>query len=104
VRTLLNGENREIAAVAATLSTEKYELTVQNFTSALTTTDSWLVNFVPRAILVYHTKRISAQQKEINRKLKEGVSMEEALELMTRLNKLNAMNKTINIKLGRLKK
>ena len=104
VRTLLNGENREIAAVAATLSTEKYELTVQNFSSALTTTDSWLVNFVPRAILVYHTKRISAQQKEINQRLKEGVSVEETLELMTRLNKLNAMNKTINIKLGRLKK
>ena len=104
VRTLLNGENREIAAVAATLSTEKYELTVQNFSSALTTTDSWLVNFVPRAILVYHTKRISAQQKEINKRLKEGVSVEETLELMTRLNKLNAMNKTINIKLGRLKK
>ncbi|MBP5482642.1 MAG: DNA primase [Bacteroidales bacterium] len=104
IRTLLNGENREIAAVAATLSTEKYELTVQNFSSALTTTDSWLVNFVPRAILVYHTKRISAQQKEINQRLKEGVSVEETLELMTRLNKLNAMNKTINIKLGRLKK
>ena len=47
VRNLLNGENREIATVAADLATEKYELTVHNFYEALTTTDSWLVNYVP---------------------------------------------------------
>ena len=35
VRNLLNGENREIAGVAADLATEKYELTVHNFSEAL---------------------------------------------------------------------
>ena len=104
VLALLNGEDRTVAAVAAELSSEKYELTVHNFTDALTTTDSWLVTYVPRAILVYHDKRISAQQADISRKLKAGVSPDEAVELMTRLTRLNEIKKTINIKLGRLKK
>ena len=50
--------------MTADLATEKYELTVHNFSEALTTTDSWLVNYVPKAILVYHDKRISARQQE----------------------------------------
>ena len=104
VLALLNGEDRTVAGVAADLSSEKYELTVHNFSDALTTTDSWLVTYVPKAILVYHDKRIQAQQTEISRKLKAGVSTEEAVQLMTRLTRLNEIKKTINIKLGRLKK
>ncbi len=104
LRSLLNGENRDIAQVAADLSTEKYELTVHNFSDALTTVDSWLVTYVPRAILAYHDKRITAQQNEIYRRLKTGVSPEESLELMSRITRLNELKKTINIKLGRLKK
>ena len=104
VLALLNGEDRTVAHVAGDLATEKYELTVHNFTDALTTTDSWLVTYVPKAILVYHDKRIQAQQADISRKLKDGVSTEEAVQLMTRLIHLNEIKKTINIKLGRLKK
>ena len=104
VLALLNGQDRTVAHVAGDLATEKYELTVHNFTDALTTTDSWLVTYVPKAILVYHDKRIQAQQAGISRKLKSGVSTEEAVQLMTRLTRLNEIKKTINIKLGRLKK
>ena len=104
VLALLNGEDRSVAAVAADLSSDKYELTVHNFSDALTTTDSWLATFVPRAILVYHDKRITAQQQAIGRELGLASSPEEALTLMTRLGRLNEMKKTINIKLGRLKK
>ena len=100
---LLNGEDREVAAVVADLSTEKYELTVHNFTDALTTHDSWLVTYVPRAILAYHDKRLSAAQKDITRQLATA-DPEQVPALMARLGKLNEMKKTINIKLGRLKK
>jgi DNA primase len=102
VLALLNGEDRTVAEVTANRSSEKYELTVHNFTDALTTTDSWLVTYVPRAILVYHDKRISAQQADIKRKIGEA-SPEEVMELMGRLTRLNEIKKTINIKLGRLK-
>ena len=107
LRSLLNGENRAVAETqfpTDSLSTDKYELTVHNFSDALTTTDSWLVNFVPRAILVYHDKRLSARQDAINRELKAGTTPEKTLELMNTLTRLIEMKKTINIKLGRLKK
>ncbi len=103
VLNLLNGEDRSVAAVAADLSSEKYELTVHNFSDALTTTDSWLVTYVPRAILVYHDKRISAQQADLKRQMTDA-SPQQVLELMGRLSRLNDIKKTINIKLGRLKK
>ena len=103
VLALLNGEDRTVAGVAGDLSTQKYELTVHNFSEALTTTDSWLVTFVPRAILVYHDKRIQAQQADIRRQMASASSPEETVQLMTRLGKLNELKKTINIKLGRLK-
>ena len=102
VLALLNGEDRMVAEVTANLSSEKYELTVHNFSDALTTTDSWLVTYVPRAILVYHDKRISARQADIKRKIGEA-SPEEVMDLMGRLTRLNEIKKTINIKLGRLK-
>ncbi|MBQ9410462.1 MAG: DNA primase [Bacteroidales bacterium] len=103
VRSLLNGENRTVAAVVADLATEKYELTVHNFTDALTTTDSWLVTYVPRAILAYHDKRLQAQQADINRRLAKA-GPEEANRLLAELGSINALKKTINIKLGRIKK
>ena len=103
VRALLNGEDRDVARVTANLSTDKYELTVHNFTDALTTTDSWLVNYVPRAILVYHDKRLTAKQKEIERQL-EHATPEQAKELMGSFTHISKMKKTINIKLGRLHK
>ena len=105
VRNLLNGENREIATVAADLATEKYELTVHNFSEALTTTDSWLVNYVPKAILVYHDKCLSARQQDIKQELNSpGLSAEEITSLLGQLTKLNEFKKNINIKLGRIKK
>ena len=103
VLALLNGEDRAVATVTADLSTEKYELTVHNFTDALTTTDSWLVNFVPRSILAYHDKRLQARQEELKAKL-SSATPEEQLEILTNLGRINEIKKTINIKLGRLKK
>ena len=104
VLALLNGEDRTVAHVAAELSTEKYELTVHNFSDALTTTDSWLVTYVPRAILVFHDKRVTARQNELTRKLREPNSPEDVIKFMQELGKLTEIKKSINIKLGRLKK
>ena len=101
---LLDGEDRVVAGVAADLSTEKYELTVHNFSDALTTTDSWLVTYVPRAILVFHDKRVTARQNELTRKLREPNSPEDVIKFMQELGKLTEIKKSINIKLGRLKK
>ena len=104
VLSLLNAEDRTVAGVAANLSTRKYELTVHNFTEALTTTDSWLVNYVPRAILAFHDKRLQVQQEELKAQMDQASSAEDQMELLSRLGRINEIKKTINIKLGRLKK
>ncbi len=104
VKALLDGEDRSVASVVADLSTEKYELSVHNFSDALTTTDSWLVTYVPRAILVFHDKRVTARQNELSRKLREPNSPEDVIKFMQELGKLTEIKKSINIKLGRLKK
>ena len=62
------------------------------------------MSFVPKAILVYHVKRIEAREAQISQKLKAGAGPEETRELMTRLTSLYTIKKNINIKLGRLSK
>ena len=100
---LLNGEDRTVAAVVADLATEKYEITVHNFSDALTTHDSWLATFVPRSILAYHEKRLTLMQNDLMRRLTEA-SPEEQTDIMGRLSRLSEMKKTINTKLGREKR
>jgi hypothetical protein len=100
---LLNGEDRTVATVAADISTQKYELTVHNFSDALTTHESWLTNFVPRAILAYHEKRITLMQNNLMKELADAAP-ERQTQIMASLSRLSEMKKTINSKLGREKK
>ena len=102
VRDLLNGADDTIRFVAAQLSEDKYELTVKNFQAALTTRASWLVNFVPKAILAYHDKRLQSDQLVLTKELATADPARQ-MELFARLSRINELKKKINIKLGRLK-
>ena len=103
IRELLSGEDRTVAFVVSQLCEEKYLLTVKNFADAMTTRESWLVNFVPRAILAYHISRLTDSQNGLLRELSEA-SPERATEIMQRVGRMSEMKKKINFKLGRLKK
>ena len=102
VRDLLNGPDDAVRFVVSQLSGDKYELTVKNFQAALTTRDSWLTNFVPKAILAYHIKRLQADQTALTRELTTA-STDRQREIFTTLERINELKKKINIKLGRLK-
>ena len=102
VRDLLNGADDTVRFVAAQLSEDKYELTVKNFQAALTTRASWLVNFVPKAILAYHDKRLQSDQLALTKELATADPARQT-EIFTRLSRINELKKKINIKLGRLK-
>ena len=102
VRDLLNGADDDVRFVASQLSDDKYALTVRHFREELTVRESWLTNFVPKAILAYHAKRMQAEQLALTRELATA-SPERQLEIFTALERINSMKKTINIKLGRLK-
>lgn len=102
VRDLLNGADDTVRFVVSQLSDVKYELTVKNFQAALTTRDSWLANFVPKAILAYHLKRLQWERTVLTRELATA-GTERQREIFSALENINELNKIINIKLGRLK-
>lgn len=103
VRRLLDSPDRRMADTAADLSTEKYQLTVGAFEAALTTVSSWLVVYVPKAIMVYGERRIQSELDDIKREL-AGASPEEQMILMQRMMKLQAAQRRVNQKIGREKK
>ena len=102
IRDLLNGPDDTIRFVVSQLADDKYELTVKNFQAALTTRDSWLTNFVPKAILAYHIKRLQSDQNVLTRELATA-GPDRQREIFAALERINELKKKINIKLGRLK-
>ena len=102
IRDLLNGADDTVRFVVSQLSDVKYELTVKNFQAALTTRDSWLANFVPKAILAYHLKRLQWERTALTREL-AAAGPDRQREIFSALENINELNKIINIKLGRLK-
>ena len=102
VRSLLNGEDRTVAALAARFSTEKYRLTVGAFEAALTTTSYFLVSGVPKAIMVYAERRVQDRLETVRRALKDA-SPEEQITLMQEMVRLQAAQRRIKQKIGREK-
>ena len=103
IRRLLGGDNREIAAVVADLSTEKYRLTIQAFENALTTTSSWLVIQVPRVILAFNERRLQNEIDLLKKSLKEVQGTDREQDVLSRMMKLQKFQREIRQKLGREK-
>lgn len=103
IRRLLGGDNREVAAVVADLSTEKYRLTIQAFENALTTTSSWLVIQVPRVILAFNERRLQNEIDLLKKSLKEVQGTDGEQEVLGRMMKLQKFQMDIKQKLGREK-
>ena len=102
VRRLLDSPDRDMADVCALLSTQKYQLTISAFENALTTTSSWLVAQVPKAILIYNERRLQDRIDGIRRSLKTA-SEQETLELMQQMVKLQTAQRKIKQMAGREK-
>lgn len=100
IRGMLNSSDRTVAAVTADLSMEKHLLTVKNFENALTTTSSWLVNYVPKALLVYAERRLENEIDKLMKSL-ETASEEEQMDKMLTIQKLKSTQLKVRIKLGR---
>ena len=100
IRDLLNGGDRRTAALAARLAIEKYELTVENFARALTTTSSWLVQYVPKAILSYAERKIEDRLLLLRGSLKDA-SPEEEAKIMAAIVRLQSAQRSVRVRLGR---
>lgn len=100
VKSLLNSSNRALASVAAELSMEKYQITIDSFAKSLTTTSSWLATYVPRTILKYMDRKIENRLSQIRHSLPSAEG-EAQLEMMQEMLKLQRMQKNINEKMKR---
>lgn len=109
VRSLMNSPDREMADLVGDMVEDKYRLTVKNFSDAMTSLSSYLVIYVPKAIMVYNSKIVRSQELELMAKLKELGRKEqtpeteaEAEELLKKCQTVAALRKRIVEKLGRV--
>ena len=107
VKHLMDGEDRDIAYVAAQLSTdEKYELSVKNLRQSMMSRGSWLTLYVPKAILVFQQSRMENRDSELKEELREAQTASDSdrvMEIMQEMLKVQKSLKMVKVRLGREK-
>ncbi len=107
VKRLMDGEDRDMAYVAAQLSTdERYDLSVKNLRQSMMSKGSWLTIYVPKAILVYQQSRLEDKENELKERLGEAQAASDddrVLEIMQEMLKVQKALKMVKGRLGREK-
>lgn len=92
VKRMMDGEDRDMAYVAAQLSTdERYDLSVKNLRQSMMSKGSWLTIYVPKAILVYQQSRLEDKENELKERLGEAQTASDddrVLEIMQEMLKV----------------
>ena len=102
VKTMLDSQDRRIAAVTAELSAEKYRLSVSALRDAMTTVPSWLVAQLPKTIMLYAERRIQDRINGIRRSLAEADEQTQ-IGLLQEMKRLRDAQLRIKKKTGREK-
>ncbi|MDD7454769.1 MAG: DNA primase [Bacteroidales bacterium] len=105
VRHLLDSEDRQVAFVTAQLSNnERYKLSVKDLRDSLMSHDSWLVKYVPKAILVFQSCRLDRRLTDLRNQLealqKEGDESGQP-KVMDEIMRLQKLQLAVKQKLGR---
>ena len=107
VKRLMDGADRDMAYVAAQLSTdERYDLSVKNLRQSMMSKGSWLTIYVPKAILVYQQSRLEDKENELKERLGEAQTASDddrVLEIMQEMLKVQKALKMVKVRLGREK-
>lgn len=103
LKIMMNGEDREVAGIVADITQEKHLLTIKNFINSMTALSTKLVKNVPRAILVYQSKRVKAKLDELTGRLGEVPEQEHQEEILKEFQDKTKLRKTIEEKLGRVR-
>jgi len=107
IKKLMDGADRNVAYVAAQLSTdEQYALSVKNLRESLTSKGSWLTKFVPKAILVFQNCRLEKHAEVLKARLSQAQASgddEQMMAVMKEIMNLSKMQKAVKVRLGREK-
>ncbi|MCM1501500.1 MAG: DNA primase [Bacteroidales bacterium] len=97
---MMDDQDRRLANLVSDALIPKYDLTVTNFRESMTTENTRLVTYVPRAILTYKARRI---ERKISGLKSSMLRMDEAalVDAMKEITTLNSTRNIIMEKLGR---
>ena len=98
---LLNSVDPIVSAVARDILIEKYEITVANYMSSLTSLTTRLVQFVPKSLLVYNIKKVELDLEALTARIMTADESEHE-ELLHKIQECNKMRNRLNNELGRV--
>ncbi len=96
---LMDSPDEEIAAVARELLIEKYQITVKTYEQSLTATSTILVQYIPKALLVYQCKRVEMILRDLTARLDRDEGDEELIRKIMYYSKAKTK---LNNELGRV--
>ena len=99
---LLNSMDPMISEVAKDLLIEKHQITVKNYESSLTAEATRLVQFVPKSLMVYQSKKLELILKDLTAKLTAATDEREQAELLVKISDYNKARTRLNNELGRV--
>ena len=99
---LLNSMDNIISTVAKDLLIEKHQITVKNYESSLTSVATRLVQFVPKSLLVYQSKKIELILKDLTARLTLSQDESEQEDILKQISEYNKARARLNNELGRV--
>ena len=99
---LLNSMDPVISSVARELLIEKYLLTVKNYENSLTAVATRLVQFVPKALLVYQSRKVELTLKDLTAQLAAAADETSQMEILSKISDYNRARTRLNNELGRV--
>ncbi len=105
VKRMMDGQDRDVAYVAAQLSTdERYDLSIDKLRNSMMAKTSWLTLYVPKAILVFQKCRLENREEELRESLRQAQSASDGdriMEIMQDILKVQKALKVVKVRLGR---
>ena len=98
---LLDNIDPVISFVARDILIQKHQLTVKNYENSLTTVGTRLIQYVPKALIVYQSKKVELELKRLTNSLMTA-SEEEQVEVLARITEMNRIRARLNNELGRV--
>ena len=99
---LLNSMDEVVREVARDLLIEKHQITVKNYEDSLTAVTTRLVQFVPRSLLVYQSRKVDLILKDLMTELAAESDETRQVELLTKISDFNKARTRLNNELGRV--
>ena len=98
---LLDSMDPVVTFVAKDILIQKHQLTVKNYENSLTTIGTRLIQYVPKALIVYQSKKVELELKRLTSSLMT-VSEDEQAAVLAQITEMNRIRARLNNELGRV--